>query len=94
MLREMALGEFLALARRKVSKGKSRFTLYVPPKKLPPASFKAYREVVIEDGVLGIRYIVFTRPNPTNGGWLLHVKTQELAPFNPVISNPEVLLQK
>jgi len=83
-LKEMCLGEFLALSRRKLARGKTKFTLYIDPKKVPPASFKAYRETVVADEVVGVKYIVVTRPNPNDGGWLLHVKVEE-APFNPVI---------
>jgi hypothetical protein len=59
--------------------------LYIGPKKVPPASFKAYRETVIKDEIVGIKYIVFTRPNPSDGGWLLHVKAEEISPFNPIV---------
>jgi hypothetical protein len=93
-LKEIAQGELFALSRRKLARGKTKFTLYLNPTTLPPAQLKAYKEVAIEDPVVGVKYLIYTKPNPQNGGWLLHVKVEEIAPFNPVISGVEGLIKK
>jgi len=92
-LKEMCLGEFLALSRRKLARGKTKFTLYLNPTTLPPSQLKAYKEVAIEDPVVGVKYLIYTKPNPQDGGWLLHVKVEEVAPFNSIVL-PQKLPEK
>jgi len=88
-LRELTQGELLALIRRQVAKGKVQFRLYLNPKTLPPSQLKAYREVAVEDQVAGLKYLIFTKPH-VDGGWLLHIKVVETAPFNGIHIPKEV----
>jgi hypothetical protein len=80
-LKEVLEYEVVALCRHRLSKGKDRFTLYLPPKCLPP--FKVYKETRLVDDVVGVTYVIYTRPSPD--GWLLKVKVRETEPFNPVL---------
>ena len=80
-LKQMSVGEFLALARLRLSKGRTKFTIYAPPRLLPP--FEVYKKTVVEDDVVGVRYIIYCKPNPTDGGWLIKVEVVQ-EPFNGI----------
>ncbi len=81
-LKEMALGEFLGLCRRKLAQGKGKFSIFLPPNILPPRNFKAYKRTVVRDDVAGVVYEILTRPN-VDGGWILKVLVKE-EPFNTI----------
>ena len=81
-LRVMQLGEFLAQCRLRVARGKLRFTLYLPPRLVPP--FKPLRPQEIVDEVVGLRYRAFAKPNIVDGGWLIRVEAEEISPFNNI----------
>ena len=89
MVKEMTIGETLALFRRKVARGKRAFTQYIPPHKIPP--FRPFATHEVPDQVAGVVYDVYVRPNPQDGGWLLKVKVRE-QPFNPAL--PPELAEK
>jgi len=91
-LRELYEYEVLALCRRKLCKGKKRFTLYLSPKTIPP--FKPFKVASLEDEVVGVRYFIYSRPNPQDGGWLLSVRVEELETFNPVLKENPFLSSK
>jgi hypothetical protein len=91
-LKEVFEYEIVALCRHKLARTERRkFTLRLGPRMIPP--FIPYREVEILDEVVGVRYIIYTRPNPENGGWLLHVRVKEES-FNPVLKESPVLSSK
>jgi hypothetical protein len=79
-IRIMQLGEFMAQCRLRVARGKTRFTLYLHPRLVPP--FKPLRPQEIVDEVVGLRYRAFAKPNPVDGGWLIRVEAEEISPFN------------
>jgi hypothetical protein len=79
-LREMTVQELLAICRRKLAQGKTRFNHYLPPHTLPPGVLKAYKKTVLRDDVAGVDLEVFCKPS-SDGGWLLKIYVREV-PFN------------
>jgi hypothetical protein len=74
-LREVELGEFLALARLSLARGKRKFRIFYPARLIPPRPLKAYKTTVLRDEVSGFTLKVYTKP--VDGGWILKVEAQE-----------------
>jgi len=80
-LKQTTVPEFLANARLKLARGRERFTVYVPPTRIPP--FKPYKVQEVVDEVVGVKYRVYTRPSQRDGGWLITVNVVREA-FNTI----------
>ncbi len=81
-LKEMSLAEFLGLCRMRMAKGKTKFSLYLPPYLIPP--FNPFRKYETKDEITGVILRVFAKPEEKTGGWIIKVEVKE-EPFNPPI---------